>query len=155
MLFGGLLPLVYVLFLVLVFVLFCLELDLNRSFLLALLLFLIGLVFLIIFSFCLFFGVDLLFLLCNFDAYDSLVSLHTRKRLESFQVIVLANLVDSFDKLENVPTTNNPICISRQQKIPSLITDLLHVFDPPLVGLEMNAMLIMTVLPYLDLTFLG
>jgi hypothetical protein len=147
-----------VLFLALVFLV--LWLDLNSSFLLAILLCFIVLISLSLVSVCLpHFLLLLLYLFIalsrNFDADYSLVGDSTRKRLKPFQVIVLADLVDSFDELENVPATDNSVGIGCQQEISSIMVDLLHIFDPALMSFKMNAMLVISVLPYFDLSFLG
>ena len=133
--------------LLLVFVLFALLLGMSH------LLLLLRLIFNLLLDIILFF-LDLLLLSGHINADDSLPCLDTRKRLKSFQVIILTDLVDSFDKFKNIPATNNPVSISCQQIVTSLIVRLFHIFNPAFMSFEMNAVLVASMLPYLDLSFL-
>jgi len=70
-------------------------------------------------------------------------------------VVILADLVDSFDELENIPTADNSVGICSQQIVSPFIVGLLHIFDSSFVSFEMNAVFIVSMLPDFDLSFLG
>ena len=89
----------------------------------------------------------------NFQTQNSLISLHTWQRLQSWKIIILTNGINSFQKFQNIPNSNFPTRISSNKKISSLKLQFLHIFNSIGMRLKMNATLILPMPPYSNLPF--
>ena len=70
-------------------------------------------------------------------------------------MVVLTDRIDSLQKLQNIPHLDGPCRISSDQEITSFYFDTPHIFDPALMCLEVNAMLVDSMVPDLDFPFFG
>jgi hypothetical protein len=70
-------------------------------------------------------------------------------------MIILADSVNSLEKLQNIPNTYLSVGICCNKVIALSNTNKFDIFDPALMSLEMYTLLIVLMPPNLDLSFLG
>lgn len=91
----------------------------------------------------------------HFQTDDSRFGGDGEDGLKTFQVVVLADGVHSFEELEDVPGADVAVGVSSNQAVCLVDGHRLHVLDAGAVGLEVDAVLESAMAPHFDLSLFG
>jgi hypothetical protein len=101
----------------------------------------------------LFFWFLFLFQTDSLQTDDSLFGLDRRQWFESLQGIILGKRLHSPQKLKNIPYADLPIGFRSHQAVNASCPDHLHALHSALMGLEVDTVLKVSMLPDTDLAF--